>query len=566
MGPNSFTGSIPNLENLRLLKNLYLSSNDLTGEYPNKELGFLSSLSSCRNLREIFLSHNQFNGLLPTSIGNFSDSLQDFFASECGVRGSIPVEIGNIRNLRGLYLHGNELTGFIPRTMGKLKGLTRIYLKYNKLEGLIPSDLCGLSNLGNLYLSYNKLQGPIPKCFSELKSIIELVLTSNKLESNVPSNFWNLNDLVVLDLSINNLSGPFPSGIEKFKVITYLDLSFNSLSGNIPSDIDKAVSLYHLSLAHNKFKSIGNLKSLEFLDVSCNIFSGFIPKSLEGLTYLEHFNVSYNKLEGNIATGGSSCTELVRATNDFRESNKLGRGGTGSFFIGTLSDGLIVAIKVFNLENLIKVIGCCWNQDFKALVLEYMPNGSLDKWLHSHNLFLDLLQRLNIAIDVALALEYLHLVHTFPIVHCDLKPSNVLLDKDMTAHVGDFEYGAHGTISTSGDIFSFRIMLLEICTRKKPTDERFGDEISLKSWVSFSLQENTISEVVDANLHGRKDQNVSARKQCLSSMLCLAMECLTTSPSDRINISEVVSTLEKIRSIFLANNNKVADNNVSSFK
>jgi LRR receptor-like serine/threonine-protein kinase FLS2 len=89
-------------------------------------------------------------------------------------------------------------------------------------------------------------------------------------------------------------------------------------------------------------------------------------------------------------------------------------------------------------RNLVKIISCCSNIDFKALVLEYMPNGSLEKWLYSHNYCLDILQRLNIMIDVASALEYLHHGYGTPIVHCDLKPSNVLLDEDMVAHVGDF--------------------------------------------------------------------------------------------------------------------------------
>lgn len=143
----------------------------------------------------------------------------------------------------------------------------------------------------------------------------------------------------------------------------------------------------------------------------------------------------------------------------FEDSNLLGIGGYGSVHKGVLSDGLIVAVKVFNLQlqrglksfeaecevmcnlrhrNLVNIISACSNFDFKALILEFMPNGSLEKWLYSHNFFLDVLQRLCIMIDVASALEYLHCDCSTPVAHCDLKPSNVLLDKEMTAHLGDF--------------------------------------------------------------------------------------------------------------------------------
>ncbi|WRX29574.1 Protein kinase domain - like 10 [Theobroma cacao] len=154
-----------------------------------------------------------------------------------------------------------------------------------------------------------------------------------------------------------------------------------------------------------------------------------------------------------------SYQELHQATNGFSESKLFGVGSFGSVYQGTLSDGLNIAVKVFNLQsegafksfdiecevlrnirhrNLVKIISSCCNLDFKGLVLELMPNGSLEKWLYSHNHFLDTLHRLNIMIDVASALEYLHHGCTTPVIHCDLKPSNVLLDEDMVAHLGDF--------------------------------------------------------------------------------------------------------------------------------
>ena len=154
-----------------------------------------------------------------------------------------------------------------------------------------------------------------------------------------------------------------------------------------------------------------------------------------------------------------SYHELFHGTNNFYESNLLGIWGFGSVYKGVLFYGTIVAIKVLNLQlkgafksvdaeckvlravwhrNLVKVINTCSNPEFRALVLQYMSNGSLEKWLYSHNYYLNLVQRVSIIVDVALVLDYLHNGQSESVVHCDLKPNNIWLDEDMVAHVGDF--------------------------------------------------------------------------------------------------------------------------------
>lgn len=290
-----------------------------------------------------------------------------------------------------------------------------------------------------------------------------------------------------------------------------------------------------------------------------------------------------------------SYLELLRATNGFSANNLLGTGGFSTLYRGALSDGIGVAVKVFNLQveggfksfdkecemlsntrhrNLLKIISCCSQIDFKAVVLEYMPNGSLEKWLFSSTCSLNVLERLNIMIHVASALEYLHHGYQLPIVHCDLKPSNILLDDDMVAHVADFgiakllggdsvpqtltlatigymapEYGMEGIVSTRGDVYGFGIVMMETFTKRKPTDEMFAGEINLKEWIANSLLEDGIIEVLDATLLGIEDDDDKfvVKRHCLSSLTRLALACSAESPQGRINMQDVVVTLKKIK-------------------
>ncbi|KAA8549392.1 hypothetical protein F0562_001076 [Nyssa sinensis] len=256
------------------------------------------------------------------------------------------------------------------------------------------------------------------------------------------------------------------------------------------------------------------------------------------------------------------------------------------------------ALKNIRHRNLVKVITACSSTDFrgnefKALVYEFMPNGSLEQWLHPEAgqarwRNLDLLRRINIAIDVASALHYLHHQCQTPIVHCDLKPSNVLLDNDLTAHVSDFglarilsnsnkdtilnhfssagikgtigyaapEYGMGGGVSTHGDVYSYGILLLEMFTGKRPTNELFKDDLNLHNFAKTVLP-GRVMQIVDQSLQSQEITEKSSfsswrgcsgqQFDCLTSIIQLGVICSAQSPRDRMSMREVSLQLFSIK-------------------
>ncbi|XP_024020483.1 probable LRR receptor-like serine/threonine-protein kinase At3g47570 [Morus notabilis] len=245
-------------------------------------------------------------------------------------------------------------------------------------------------------------------------------------------------------------------------------------------------------------------------------------------------------------------------------------GSYGSVYKGILDqEENIVAIKVLHLQQkgaeksfiaecnavrnirhrtLVKILTCCSSVDyhgneFKALVFEFMPNGKLEKWLH-HELIdgnilhkgLSMIQRPNIAVDVASAIYYLHEDCAEPIIYCDLKPSNILLDNELVAHVSDFglarlisnttgfsysqttgimgtigyappEYAMGSEPSRKGRAYSYGILLLEMFTGKRPADEMFKDDFNLHNFVKKALPEGLVQIADSALLPREVDEN-----------------------------------------------------------
>ncbi|XP_054794258.1 probable LRR receptor-like serine/threonine-protein kinase At3g47570 [Prosopis cineraria] len=556
-------------------------------------------------------------------VGNLH-KLEELDLSHNKLNGSIPKAIGGLLDLQYLNLEGNELHGLIIDEICEITKLAYLCLSRNKFSGGMPPCLANNTSLRDLYWDSNKLILEIPPSFWNLKDILRVNLSSNILVGNVSLRIGNLNALVLLDLSRNHISGFIPTTLGGLNNLQDLSLAHNNLQGNIPESFGNMLSLVKLNLSENNLsgkipKSLELLIILKYVNLSYNKLQGEIPsggvfknltpktfmmnQALCGIILLRHKRQqnSWGLVKRDLSILGVrkriSHFEIQEATNGFDESNILGRGSYGSVFKGKLSSALIVAVKIFKFDshvmlrsfekecdilcnahhhNLVKVISCCSNVDFKSLVTEFMPNGSLKKWLYSHNYFLGFLQRLNIMINVVTTLEYLHHALLTPIVHCDLKPSNILLDDELVAHVSDFgisellgkeesktntetvptigyvapEYGSFGVVSTKVDVYSYGIMLLEVFTRKRPTEDMFVEGLNLKSWVSESMP-HAIIQVMDSNLLEGDQHHIKNILTSTTFVLELALNCCTNLPKACGNMIDVVVSLNKMKGMFL---------------
>ena len=485
LGGNMIHGYIPtgigNLINLTLLR---LDGNYFGGTLPDV-------LGKLQKLVELFLHNNKFSGSIPSSLGNLT-TLTSLFLDENKFEGTIPPSLGNCQNLHTLNLSRNNLTGTIPKQVLGLSSLSiSLVMSHNFLIGALPFEVGNLIHLGELDLSENRLSGEIPSTLETCLSLEHLYLEGNSLEGAIPQSLEMLRSLEEIDLSRNNFSGPIPKFFSKFTSLKYLNISCNDFEGEVPSE-GIFLNASEISIIGND-KLCGGVQELHLPSCSKKnphlsrrllLIKIIIPVTvlIISILVLLYFYpacfVGKNSTEKALTTSffedwplRISYAELLQSTNCFSENNLIGSGSFGSVYKGILPrNGAIVAVKVLNLQqqgasnsfinecnalrsirhrNLLKIISACSSidhegNDFKSLIFEFMCNGSLDQWLHPkddvqhQSKRLNFIQRLNIAIDVAYALEYLHHQCQTPIIHCDLKPSNILLDEDMTAHVGDF--------------------------------------------------------------------------------------------------------------------------------
>ncbi|XP_058070342.1 probable LRR receptor-like serine/threonine-protein kinase At3g47570 [Magnolia sinica] len=639
LAENPISGIIPtDISNLVNLNRLTIFATSLMGTIP-------FSVGKLQNLEGLFLQRNRLSGPIPSSIGNIS-RLVRLLLFDNRLQGNIPSSLGKCRHLQFLSLGKNELNGTIPKEILSIPSLVRVNLIENSFVGSLLLEDGNLYQLQYFKAAHNKLMGEIPSSLHNILSLVDLNLSNNLFQGAIPMGLNNSKDLTWLDLSHNNLSGHIPVDLEKLPVLELLDLSYNDLDGEVPHQgIFKNMSAF--SVLGNKMlcggipqlqlpacpkkasQKHGRSITLIVIFSVVGVVIGLILLSFLFVTLCrarrkarkEPLPTSF--LEGRLLN--VSYGDLFKATGGFSSDNLIGMGSYGSVYKGILDrDETLIAVKVLNLQqraasrsflaecealrnirhrNLVKIITACSSidfqgNDFKALVFEYMPNGNLEKWLHPnvHGLHesrsLNFIQRLDIAIDVASALEYLHHHCSTPIVHRDLKPSNVLLDDDMCAHVGDFglarflsiaasntsqdqtsstgikgsigyippEYGMGRKASTHGDVYSYGILLLEMFTGKRPTDNMFKDGLSLHQFGEMALPDQ-VMDIVDPRLLSEEVQDLnngeqhriarSKMQECLASVVKIGVACSREFSNERMEMRDIAGKIHAMRDLYL---------------
>lgn len=240
------------------------------------------------------------------------------------IKGEIPRELFELKELMDLNLGQNVLSGSIPAEIGQLSKMQYLSLGINNLTGAVPSELGNLTKLLSLSFSSNNFFGPLPKELGNLTSLQQLYIDSSGVSGPIPQEFANLKSLQILWASDNLLTGKLPEFFGTFTEFKDMRLQGTSLEGPIPSSFAALTKLEDLRIGDLH----GEVSSLNFLDNQISLstlslrncrLSGQIPERLRKFTKLQYLDLSFNELTGRIPTsfqGFSSLQFLYLGNNN----------------------------------------------------------------------------------------------------------------------------------------------------------------------------------------------------------------------------------------------------------
>ncbi|KAI0493306.1 hypothetical protein KFK09_027582 [Dendrobium nobile] len=624
---NSFSGELPAALGLYSdIEHFDVSTNRLIGKLP-------PYLCARRALQRLVAFDNYLSGELPSSLGECK-SLFYVRIQNNDLSGRISDSFWSLPKIYLLELRGNRFNGSLPPVLFTLRNLTQLIIAENDFSGTIPSAICQLSELTVIDASENQLSGDLPPCIAGLSKLQQLNLQSNMLSGRIPAGSWPA--LVELNLSRNQFSGEIPNSIGKLVVLTYLDLSGNRLS-EIPADLYTQASIGAFSdnpglcsaVSTEQFPRCTSLAGITIsrsARASCFIAAAVILSAAALLvaSLLLRRRRRHRRQEwkegGNLGKTTSTwkLTSFQRVGfneseifDHLTEGNLVGSGRSGRVYKVGLKSGQVVAVKrlwtgprgpgraVEDLEfraevetlgsvrhaNIVKLLFYCSAEESKLLVYDYMENGSLAEALHGGKIGgepLDWERRARIALGAAQGLAYLHHDCVPAIVHRDVKPSNILLDADFTAHVGDFglarflglntcsgdslsqqfmsnvagscgyiapEYAYTLKVKEKSDVYSFGVVLLELVTGKKAIDPSFRENEDLVKWVTNSIASHSTKEDLRFLMDYRLQPCSASQYKKMVRVLHVGILCTSAFPMNRPSMRRVVDLLRDHRDV-----------------
>ncbi|KAL3620258.1 hypothetical protein CASFOL_035170 [Castilleja foliolosa] len=625
---NHFTGSIPDdIGLLTSLKQLNLNGNRLVGLIPpglaNLNLQTLDlnnnmlmgPIPKFKAVHATYQSNSFCTSVAgekcAPEVGALLDFLHDLNYPETlasGWRGNDPcdgpwwgISCNPRKEVTVINLQRLGLNGTLSPSLANLPSLHEIHLEGNNLHGPVPENLTHLASLRVLNLNGNNFDPPLPI----FRPDVRIVTDGNpKFQSN-GSESTNPSPRESPDSSHNYPSpgqdhqhGPKNSsrstdepGPKNSRFYIISAAVAGSTVFALIAIVFAVFCVRKKKMAKTPPARVSNHSSKDNMFIDSLRASN--AESLASYGFDKSQSIKPENANGNSLI---SLHVLRKVTGDFAKENELGRGGFGVVYRGELDDGSEIAVKrmvvgavcntalhEFRSEigvlssvrhrNLVSLLGYSEEGDERLLVYEYMPRGALSRHLFRwKSLGLEPLtwtRRINIALDVARGVEYLHKLAHHSFVHRDLKSANILLDDGFRAKVADFglvklapdrevsvatrlagtfgylapEYAVTGKITTKVDVFSFGVVLMELLTGLSALDEQRPEEKRyLAEWFwRIKSSKETLIAAIDPALEAKEDIY-----DTICDIALLAGHCTARDPTHRPEMGHAVNVLGQL--------------------
>ncbi|KAL4568821.1 hypothetical protein LXL04_024437 [Taraxacum kok-saghyz] len=595
---NQLQGPLPpNLCYKKKLQKFLCFNNKLSGDIP-------MSYGDCKSIYSVRTFNNELSGEIPSGFLS-SSALQFIDISNNRFQGTIPASISHSTNIEALVISGNGFSGDLPAGICSLHEIVEMDLSNNQFSGALPTCLTNLKKLGKLNLQLNQFTGEIPNGVNSWARLSSLNISNNKLSGEIPNQIGHLPSLNYFDLAGNSFSGKIPDSLTNLK-LNILNLSNNNLEGEIPTGLESKV--FASSLIGNPKLCSQDLKPFHRCKKSKSI-SYVLVAILSSLAFFLIVSLVWILIKAKLFNRNKGLWKITsfqrvgfkeqEVLTSLMESNIIGMGGSGKVYRVTLKTGQTVAVKKlygvhrspeteseFQAEmetlgqirhkNIVKLLFGSVGDDFRALVYEYMENGSLGDMLHvdpKGGYLLDWSKRFEIALGAAQGLAYLHHDCVPSIVHRDVKSNNILLDEELRPRVADFglakmlqleakesdgamsrvagsygyiapEYAYTMKVTEKSDVYSFGVVLMELVTGKRPSDTSFDENKDIVKWVTEAALSGEggwrdLCQLIDPKMNCS-----SCDYEEIEKVLNVALQCTSAFPINRPSMRKVVELLK----------------------